>query len=327
MGKAIRTYVPQTGEIAFYQDYKELLEPLENGYGWLGVLLHKHPGNGPYDRIQCAFCGKWLRAINNVHLKKHGFLTVREYKQEFGLALSTALITERIRNGQIERALERQIGKNLIVLRKENPELFNCNGRKKGSRLSPEDRNRQGNCTQQLIEAYRSKAQALGRTPSQTDLRETDSSLLENINYHLGGIGRAQELAGVLPAHCAKKNIQKEILIDDGKAFGNRWGRPPSVSDVRRGLLLLNSNSTYSWHFGSWGNFLRLCGFPVRKTQKPVRHLMPDMVRLYEAGLTTRDVAKTLGVSQNSVIRYLHEGGAQMRHRGWPRKQRSERER
>src|SRR3990167_1694761 len=46
--------VPQTGQIAFYRDYKEPLVPLDRGFGYEGVLLY----DISLQKVQCHFCGE-----------------------------------------------------------------------------------------------------------------------------------------------------------------------------------------------------------------------------------------------------------------------------
>ena len=80
-----------SGAIKLY-NYKEPLMDVENGHGYMGVLMH----DAERDLIQCHVCGVWFSKLAN-HIKIHGFKNTAHYKKEFGLAPSTALVCEGLR--------------------------------------------------------------------------------------------------------------------------------------------------------------------------------------------------------------------------------------
>jgi hypothetical protein len=81
--------------------YKLPLKKLskEEGFGYFGAVSLAKDGKG----IQCHVCG----AIKNnlsLHLRLHK-ITVREYREKFGISLNTVLVSESCRNASVERML------------------------------------------------------------------------------------------------------------------------------------------------------------------------------------------------------------------------------
>lgn len=72
-------------------------------------------------KVQCAICGRWLRALNTAHLKKHS-LTVNEYKEKFGIMKKQPLIVKDVSRMLRESALKHKFhgkGANIVELLKE----------------------------------------------------------------------------------------------------------------------------------------------------------------------------------------------------------------
>jgi len=59
---------------------------VDKGYGYQGVILY----DPIQDKIQCHFCGKWRKQLNNIHLRSHKITTI-EYKERYGLYKTTGL--------------------------------------------------------------------------------------------------------------------------------------------------------------------------------------------------------------------------------------------
>ena len=47
--------------------------------------------NSKTDQVKCLYCGRWGMVVNLNHLKKHGFDSVSEYKEEYGILPHTPL--------------------------------------------------------------------------------------------------------------------------------------------------------------------------------------------------------------------------------------------
>lgn len=50
------------------------------------------------DLVQCLVCSKWFQLIHPSHIKKHGFSTTSEYKQEFNILPGTPLKSKALLN-------------------------------------------------------------------------------------------------------------------------------------------------------------------------------------------------------------------------------------
>lgn len=70
---------------------KNPLTKVKNGFGFYGVLSQTN--NREF--VQCHICGKWVRKINNAHLKGHK-ISYKDYKKKFGLQTTTALIPDSV---------------------------------------------------------------------------------------------------------------------------------------------------------------------------------------------------------------------------------------
>lgn len=321
MEKAIETFIPQTGDIAFYHDYKEPLEPLENGYGWKGILLHSSSNGADTDRVLCSFCGRWFKQITGRHVRKHGFSNLAEYKVEYGLGSQTALITETLRNRRVIFSSENNTGKQLRQWRENNPgrysEMLSNNGKKNtGHRMSDEDKNKRGICKAQIIAAYQNEVQRLGKPPSAYYLEKQAPWLDAAIRYHMGGYRAMQNLLQIAATKRMPGEITNEILLEDAKDFKKRWQRLPHASDIRRGLLFGRSVKQYQHRFGSWLAFLKGAGFKIEYPwQKGA-----EIERLYLlSGLTAKQVGERVGYAGSTVIRTLRRRGVPIRppHRGY----------
>jgi len=77
-------------------------------YGEPGVLTF----DPLLDRIQCAVCGRWYKAIMGSHLHKHG-MTCEEYKEQAGLNIGTSLTTPSVQELKRRRSLAANSGRYL----------------------------------------------------------------------------------------------------------------------------------------------------------------------------------------------------------------------
>lgn len=73
-----------------YENYKEPLKQIEKGkgYGYYGTLALTEDG----EYVQCHICGNLFPNVG-MHLRKHK-IAARDYKEKYGLALETGLVSE-----------------------------------------------------------------------------------------------------------------------------------------------------------------------------------------------------------------------------------------
>jgi len=147
--------------------YVPPFEPIKNGFGYMGVVVEDFKSG----KIQCNICGKFFEQMAK-HLQTHN-MNSQEYKTKFGLSVSTALKSKKMRLEQSEV---------MIRLNKENPKCFHRShagfeknnsyaGNRKGKPKSAETINKYGVCDLQIMDKIIKLKEKLGKTPSLIDLK------------------------------------------------------------------------------------------------------------------------------------------------------------
>jgi predicted transcriptional regulator len=144
-------------------------------HGEIGVLAYDELEN----RVQCHVCGGWRKAINNSHLAFHG-LTAREYKEEFGLNLTTPLqvpdVSEAKRCLNLVQNTGRRLKKSIKgektgrknVLQRRTPQYFKTHWDQEGRARSTERHRRFSD--QQLLDAVSGLRSELGGIVTKKDV-------------------------------------------------------------------------------------------------------------------------------------------------------------
>ena len=70
------------------------------------------------DLIMCLYCSKWMQRIEQNHLRKHGFESIRQYKEEYGILLRTPLKNKRLLRLDSERMIELRKKKRVNLFKK-----------------------------------------------------------------------------------------------------------------------------------------------------------------------------------------------------------------
>lgn len=236
-----------SGYVNFY-NYKEPLQKYEAGFGYWGALIF----DGKTDRVQCHLCGEWLEALNSSHLKLRHGINAAEYKVTVGLNPGTALISESYREKLIAAKLG--VHKNLknrkgIKHSEETKEKIRQALKANRSELQ----NLNGTCPLQLIDRMKKLADKLGRTPTHAEctFHETAVKCYGDWKSFIKKCGLTPRKSGHNIKHWTGRRTEytKESLIQELVSFKKRYGRNPSESDFRRGILA--SESTFVRHFGS----------------------------------------------------------------------------
>lgn len=231
--------------------YKEPLRKVEGGYGYYGVLL----GTGDGEKVQCHECGVLYSSLTFHVYKAHG-LRVREYKEKYGLAYKTALVSENLRNCYKEKTLEW-----LETLTPEEKRLYREQsrlGREKRCVFQPkltlETKNKRGTCPDQLLAKIKEVAAALGKTPTKSEfIWETGTQRYVHLIYKtFGSWSEAVRRAGyeVREKHKGVRvRHTTEELLDYLRLFKRVNGRVPTATDFRRDYL--PDYEVYIRRFGS----------------------------------------------------------------------------
>ena len=145
--------------------YVPPFEKNNTGFGFKGVVVEDF-GNG---KIQCSICGEWFEQMAQ-HLNHRHRLTSLQYKRIFGLLLSTALKSKRMRLKQAEV---------MIKMRKSHPKhrmkFKRSNefaGNRKGIKKAEESKNKYGVCDLQIMQKVIELKEELGKVPTLVDLKE-----------------------------------------------------------------------------------------------------------------------------------------------------------
>ena len=139
-------------------------EKVENGFGYRGVILEDYESG----KLQCHICGEWLEMFNS-HLQKHD-INSEEYKKRFGLSISTALRSKRLRLIQSKNMIELRKKYGKFNRRFQRDNLFA--GNRKDKSKSAETKNKHGVCDLQIASKVLELARQLNKTPTLIDLKE-----------------------------------------------------------------------------------------------------------------------------------------------------------
>ncbi len=252
--------------------YKLPLKKVRKGFGYYGAISLSKDGKG----IQCHICGA-LKENLSLHLRQHD-ITVRAYREKFGLSLKTRLVSESHRIAAIERMLDlrekmRREGSLERITRlcnksrvKSMKQRIKDGTWKKGSWLKNEDLNLRGICPDQLIELIKKAHAHYGYTPSYAEFMAyyQTNRFATPIRRTFGSWKSAVTKAGFSPKkrgysmEGGRIKYQDEELIDILATFYEDNKRPPTLSDHKRGFL--PQWEVYTRRFGSMEEARRRAG-------------------------------------------------------------------
>ena len=139
-------------------------EKVKDGYGFMGVVLEDKKSG----KIQCNICGKWFEQLQT-HLVSHN-MSSEEYKLKYGLLMSTALKSKRLRliHSQVMIDLRKKNKANRYKFRKNNEQA----GNRKNKPKAIETVNKYGVCDLQIRDRILQLKEKLGKTPSLIDIQK-----------------------------------------------------------------------------------------------------------------------------------------------------------
>lgn len=253
-----------TEEEAFFYGYKEPLKRVDGGFGYYGVLIY----NKAKDKVQCHVCGKFFRAINNGHLRYHGFERAREYKEKYGLSVTSVLIGEGTREKLIARTesqpqdLKDRIRKNIFLPEVRKKQIESAKKPRLGYYVSLELRNKRGTCPDQLLDLIRKVPKnKYGRVGFSSFLETNGWGKWNAIQATFGTWKEAVRAAGLEPSLPMEKVHSNEELIEYLQRFYEIHNRTARHSDFARGFL--PSENTYLKRFGTLNKARVLAKVPI----------------------------------------------------------------
>lgn len=252
--------------------YKLPLKKVKNGFGYQGAISLSKDGKS----IQCHICGA-LKENLSLHIRQHK-MTVREYREKFGLSLNTRLVSESHRNASIERMLAlrekmKKEGSYDKIMRLCNEKRIESmrkaieNGTwKKGKMLKDEDLNLRGICPDQLLELIKKAHSHYGYTPSYAEFMAyyQTNRFAAPIRRTFRSWKGAVIKAGFKPkergysVEGGRIKYDPEELTEILALFYEENKRAPTISDHKRGFL--PTWETYVKKFGSMAEARRVAG-------------------------------------------------------------------
>ncbi len=223
------------GEIAsddsiLFYGYKEPLTKFEGGYGYKGVLSYSKD----MKKIQCHLCGRLFTTLNG-HIRAIHKLKASDYKEKTGLAKSTCLMSEEVREKFINRN-RRPDDAECAKKARETLARKRAEGWRPKYKHSLELKNKKGSCPDQLLDLISKTAKSYGRTPTLEEFRKFHhGSYVGSIVKTYGSWTAAVEKLGMKTHETS--NMTDEYLIEQIKNFYTVNKRTPRWSDFKRGLL------------------------------------------------------------------------------------------
>jgi hypothetical protein len=277
------------GQILIYDNYKEPLKeiPKTKGFGYYGTVAL----TDDKEFVQCHVCGNLFVNVG-MHIRKHK-ISAEKYKETYGLAKSTALMSEPERERLQKNAVKPWDGKlpdHLVEYnRKVQQGLIKHNGNKgkgwkgKGS-WSLEKRNKEGLCPDQVLEKIKDLAEITGKTPSYDEfIAHYNYRFAGSIKFQHGSFSAAVKKLGMKTREELRR-VDKDSLIEELQEFYKAHKRIPMTSDFNRGLL--RNRGTYIAKFGSLNNARIEAGMnailPMPFGQ--IMELSPQQYSDYQAG-------------------------------------------
>lgn len=212
--------------------YKEPLTPVEKGFGFYGTLTQ----NKEHTHVQCHICGYFFASLSQHAYMVHG-LRAKEYRQEYGLARKTSLISDKMK----VKLAAIQINQPTAVKtrRLENfKKARTKSAANKGDshhRKSLEQKNREGRCYYQLLDKIEVLGKELKRTPTKRDFQARyGDGMLSSIYHTFGSWNQALSFAGFTPNQYrqGRPKYDRETVIAMIRNFYEIEGRVPRSRDL-----------------------------------------------------------------------------------------------
>lgn len=213
--------------------YKEPMEAVENGFGYIGAITETKDGK----QIQCHICGFFYASVAT-HLARHG-IKARDYKIKFGLRITAGLLSPVAReeaqaayNNDIRSSLEKlqhmtKMTEKLAQKRQKDGEWVIGGNTKE----SPQYRNERGTCRAQTIAKIRALAERNdGVATWEAFTQEYGSG--EAAKHWFGTWDKAVEAAG-LTTHESRLHEERATVPERLLAFYEKHGRTPQFSDLK----------------------------------------------------------------------------------------------
>lgn len=246
--------------------FKEPMEPVENGHGFIGAITETTDG----EHIQCHICGYFYAKLS-AHVRSHG-ISSRDYKIKFGLRIRAGLqAPKELQRAQdtynnFARVLERARQRGTAAAKKRRKEKGEW--AKGGDTWLPQLRNERGNCKEQTLARIRSLAASNGGVARYNDY-EKEYGNTGTVKYWFGSWSKAVAAAG-LQTNNERLAVTRQAFVSGAlesmSNFFEQHGRTPQTADFKANETL-PSYQYLTRNFGSLNNARQAAGIPrlIRK--------------------------------------------------------------
>lgn len=254
-------------EVLTLQHYKEPLIPVKGGFGYYGAVSISL---GSESKMQCHACGELFHDVAR-HARDIHKIFAREYREKYQLAYTTALISETLRLKKKEAyqkwwlSLTSARREKEIKRSKANKGYLNRNHENQ-PKLTLEDKNKRGACPDQLLQKVRDCMDELGHQPSKRqfiDWCDGSQRYTHLIRATFGTWDNMLKMLGLQRlrnpgASNGRHSLSDEELLETLSIFAQEFGRIPSATDCKRGLI--PDYAVYGRRFGGLEQARKLAG-------------------------------------------------------------------
>jgi hypothetical protein len=229
--------------------YQPPFERVIKGFGYMGVILEDCESG----KLQCHICGKWYEQMPR-HIEIHD-LNSQEYKIRFGLLISTALKSKkmRLRQSAIMQKLRGKNKANRFSFKKGNK----FSGNRKNKPKALESRNRYGVCDLQIMERINRLRNILNKTPTLTELKdEYGNTFITNLHSRYSSyvklcseMGMEPNFSNYYPKYSKRYFIEKALsneasirifTVNEGRAFYKYF---KSIKELREIIMKIKKEN------------------------------------------------------------------------------------
>ncbi len=237
--------------------YKEPLEAVKDGYGFLGTVAQNETGT----HMQCHICGYFYGNVGRHAKAIHG-VDQKEYKQRFQLSLRRGLVSDTVRTMLINNNLRQpRHVKEERVRRMKILQRTYANHEMSQPKKSLEAKNKEGRCYYQLLDKIELLGKKLKRTPTRRDFsKEYGEGYLGSLYGTFGTWNQALSFAGFTPNRQkeGQPKYSRESVIAMFRNFYEIEGRVPRSSDIG---TMIPSNNVIRRLFGGMIEARQAAGF------------------------------------------------------------------
>lgn len=183
--------------------YKEPLTKVMEGYGYIGTLTFDKEHQ---THVQCHICGYFFKGLGHHIIKTHA-MTIRDYKDRFGLMRTTRLTAPYSKLHELGKHLNKSLSPEQKAKRLENLRLAWEHRYDVSAAESMEEKNKKGTCPEQLLRKILELSEALDKTPTRREFihKYGDNGTIKSVYRTFGTWDQAVKELGLVPNERGRK--------------------------------------------------------------------------------------------------------------------------